>query len=367
MAACDVDIVLFTTEPEIRYYSGFFTQFWQSPTRPWFLLVPVDGDPVAVIPGIGEACMRRTWVQDIRCWSSPHPTDDGVSLLADTIHELSGKSARVGMLKGRESSLRMPLADFETLGNLLGVSAGGYIDVTSIVQAQRQVKSAAEIAKIACACDAAGKAFAQIPAIVNTGDSEREIFQRFKLACINHGVDDVSYLVGATGANGYDDIISPPSDKQTRVGDILILDTGCIVDGYFCDFDRNFAFGKTDSATADAYRITHDAIEAALGMIRPGVSCAEIYAAMQTVLSPHTDGAVNNVGRLGHGLGMQLTESPSITAFDQTQMQAGMVMTLEPGLPYGDGKIMVHEENIVITDDGPQLLTVRAPSEIAII
>ena len=84
-------------------------------------------------------------------------------------------------------------------------------------------------------------------------------------------------------------------------------------------------------------------------------------------LEPAGNAAVNNVGRLGHGLGMQLTESPSITSFDHTEMKPGMVMTLEPGLPYGNGKIMVHEENIVIRAHGAELLTTRTSAEISII
>ena len=74
-----------------------------------------------------------------------------------------------------------------------------------------------------------------------------------------------------------------------------------------------------------------------------------------------------SVGRLGHGLGMQLTESPSITAFDTTVLQAGMVMTLEPGIIYGDGRLMVHEENIVVENSGARLLTKRASPSIPVI
>ena len=365
MQAEEVDLLLLTTEPEVRYFSGFTTQFWQSPTRPWFLLLPQSGKPVAVIPGIGEACMRHTWVEDIRCWSSPHPTDDGVSLLVQTIKELCGASARVGMPMGRESSLRMPLNDFQILQHQLPKHS--FVDVTPMIQALRQVKSAAEIDKISAACNAAGLAFEELPHLVQSGDTERTIFQQFKRACLMHGADDVSYLVGATGNGGYDDIISPPSDRLTGNGDILILDTGCIVDGYFCDYDRNYAFGHADAATADAYRITYAATQAALDMVRPGVTCADLFNTMQKVLDPGGDGEINNVGRLGHGLGMQLTESPSITPFDHTEMKPGMVMTLEPGLPYGDGKIMVHEENIVIREHGAELLTTRASAEIPVI
>ncbi|MGB9438886.1 MAG: M24 family metallopeptidase, partial [Desulfobacterales bacterium] len=75
----------------------------------------------------------------------------------------------------------------------------------------------------------------------------------------------------------------------------------------------------------------------------------------------------NDVGRLGHGLGMQLTEWPSNTAFDNTPLVPGMVLTLEPGMMYAPGKSMVHEENIVITESGAQYLSVRCSPELTII
>jgi Xaa-Pro aminopeptidase len=67
------DAILVTTEAEIRYFSGFHTQFFESPTRPWFLVVPATGKPIAVIPQIGEAGMAATWIEDIHTWPSPRP------------------------------------------------------------------------------------------------------------------------------------------------------------------------------------------------------------------------------------------------------------------------------------------------------
>ena len=58
MAEDNISAILLTTEPEIRYFSGFFTQFWQSPTRPWFLIIPEIGKPIAIIPEIGAARMN---------------------------------------------------------------------------------------------------------------------------------------------------------------------------------------------------------------------------------------------------------------------------------------------------------------------
>lgn len=362
MLNSDIDLLLLTSEPEFRYFSGFFTQFWQSPTRPWFLLVPAGGRPVAVIPAIGEACMRRSQVDDIRTWSSPHPLDDGVSLLADTIHELLAGSGTIGLLKGRETTLRMPLNDYEAL--LTQLSLYRIKDATQLVFGQRQIKSAEEIAKIESACRVAGSAFEELPYKLSVGCSELEIFRQFKRSCLAFGADDVSYLVGASAQGGYDDIIAPPTDRQLGEGDILILDTGCVYDGYFCDYDRNFAVGFADPASKSAYSQVHQALEAGLHTVRPGVTCCELFETMRRELNLDDAGSV---GRLGHGLGMQLTESPSITAFDTTVLQAGMVMTLEPGMLYGDGRLMVHEENIVVENSGARLLSKRASPAIPVV
>lgn len=82
MRAHRLDGLLLTTPPNIRYATGFDSQFWESPTRPWFVLVPSGGTPIAIIPDIGAPEMARTWVTDIRSWPAPVPEDDGVSLLA---------------------------------------------------------------------------------------------------------------------------------------------------------------------------------------------------------------------------------------------------------------------------------------------
>ena len=79
MAENGLSALLLTTEPEVRYFTGFLTRFWESPTRPWFLIVPAAGKPVAVIPSIGAHLMGQTWLDDIRTWRAPDYDDDGIS------------------------------------------------------------------------------------------------------------------------------------------------------------------------------------------------------------------------------------------------------------------------------------------------
>ena len=359
-----VDLLFLTTEPELRYFSGFLTQFWQSPTRPWFMLIPRTGKPVAVIPEIGMPVMARTWLDDIRTWSSPDPVDDGVGLLIETIAELTPSGARIGTMLGAETYLRMPLRDFDRLRT--GLEAREFVDATDILSGLRMVKSEREIEKIAHICGIASDTFSKAGDLFQEGQPLDEAFRAFKIACLGNGADDVPYLVGAAGHGGYDDVISPPSNDPICAGDVLMLDTGAVFDGYFCDFDRNFAISTASDQSRKLYDTLWLATEAGLSAARPGATCAELFQAMQKVITKG-GGADGSVGRLGHGLGMQLTEWPSHTLWDQTVLREGMVLTLEPSMSLGDGVMMVHEENIVIRDGAPELLSVRAPRELPVI
>lgn len=353
----NLDAVLLTTEAEVRYFSGFRTLFWQSPTRPWFLIVPATGKPIAIIPEIGADLMRATWLEDVRTFSSPHATDDGLSLL---VAELRTKN-RIGMPMGRESLLRMPMNDFSRLRRQLPVSE--LVDISPTIQKLRQIKSEAEIDKIREICQIASSAFENAPNLFYEGQTLKEAFRAFRVDLMMRGADDVPYLVGGAGPGGYGDVISPPSRQQLQKGDIFMLDTGATLDGYFCDFDRNFAIGEASEEACEAYRTLYRATEAALAAARPGVTCAQLFRVMAEEIG--TVGS--NVGRFGHGLGMQLTEGVSLIDFDMTELAPGMVLTLEPSIAIGPGTMMVHEENIVIRDGAPELLTRRAAPELPVL
>ncbi|UWQ24220.1 Xaa-Pro peptidase family protein [Leisingera aquaemixtae] len=364
MAAQGLDGLLLLTEPEVRYFSGFHTLFWQSPTRPWFLFVPPAGKPVAIIPEIGADLMRRTWIEDIRTWSAPAPGDDGISLLTDLLSPIAGRGGSIGLMKGHETSLRMPLGDYERL--MAGLPGLKVADATPLVRSLRMVKSAAEIEKLRHICAIGSRTFAQVPQIAREGQPFEDLFRAFRREALAQGADDVPYLVGGAGQGGYSDVISPPTGRPLQAGDIVMLDTGATWDGYFCDFDRNFAIGRADDLSRQAYDVLWRATDAGIAAARPGATCRELFQAMQSVIAEMDDQG-GDVGRLGHGLGMQLTEWPSHAAFDGTVIEENMVLTLEPSLSYGDGRIMVHEENIVVRAQGAELLTTRAAPELPVI
>lgn len=364
MQAEELDGLLLMTEPDVRYFSGFHSLFWQSPTRPWFLFVPISGKPVAVIPEIGAELMRRGWIDDVRTWAAPNPDDDGISLVTELLLPLAVRGARLGIMKGHETALRMPLGDWERLMvNLQGIKIA---DATSLVQGLRMVKTPAEIEKLSHICAIGSTAFAKVPDFVSENMPLEEVFREFRRTAIGLGADDAPYVVGAADQGGYADVISPPTRRPLARGDVLMMDTGCTWDGYFCDFDRNWAIGQADDRAKRAYDVLWRATEAGLAAAKLGNTCRDLFDAMSSVISEMDDSG-GDIGRLGHGLGMQLTEQPSHAAFDHTVLKDNMVLTLEPSLSYGDGLMMVHEENIVVRSNGAELLTKRAAPELPVI
>jgi Xaa-Pro aminopeptidase len=367
MRALKLDAVLLTTETNVRYFSGYFTQFWQSPTRPWFLILPLTGKPIAVIPTIGVVGMSNTWVEDIRAWPSPFPADDGVSLLSQTLADLPKRFGRLGMTLGRETHLRMPQQQVQSL---YASNHFDLVDVSREVLHLRSLKSAAEINRVAHICGVTSNAFAELPNFARVGMTEREVVAAFRMELLHQGADHSPFIVSSSGPDGYDDIIMGPTDRLVESGDVLIIDTGTVWQGYFCDFDRNWCFGDCSDETKSAYATVYQATNAGFEAAKPGNTTSDLYRAMWPIM--HAGGALgNDVGRLGHGLGSDLTEWPSNTATDDTVLEVGMIMTLEPGMSYlnksGQVKQMVHEENIVITEEGAQWLSIRAAAELPLL
>ncbi len=352
----NLDAILLASEAEVRYFTGFRTQFWQSPTRPWFVILRRDQTPLAIIPEIGAELMARSDIAEIEAWPAPRPHDDGLSLLKDRL----ANCQRLGVLMGHETTFRMPLNDVFELRAALPAE---WIDATDIIRDLRMVKSKREIAYIRQICGIASQGFARVPEIANAGQSLSSVFREFKRMLLELGADDVPYLVGGVDHPSYDDVISPPDDRPLSNGQILMLDTGATLNGYFCDFDRNYAVGTPTASAQRAYAKLYDATDAAMEMARPGVRACDLFAAMAKSMDTQN----SDVGRFGHGLGMQLTEWPSLAAWDETIIRENMVLTLEPSIDVEGGGIMVTEENILITDASPILLSTRAPKELPVL
>jgi len=355
-----IDILLITSEQFMRYFTGFSTQFWQSPTRPWYLIIPIKGLPKAVIPDIGLSAMQKTWIKEIYTWPSPRPKDEGISLISKLMNEFPSKFNYVGAELGKEMSLRMPLTDFFFLQSTLSRKI---IDASSILWELRLIKSNAEIDKIKHICKIASNSFENLPSLINKGDSERDIAKKMKMDLISQGADSIPYLPVISGVGGVSQIIYEPTNRVLKSGDILFVDTGSTYDGYFCDFDRNYSIGKASKIVNDIYEILWVATQNAIELATPGLFLSDLWKLMANSLNKYLPNNFNK-GRFGHSFGLQLTEPPSITFNNNMKLEPNMVLTLEPSIEFTPGKMLVHEENIVIRENGAELLTSRAPYKI---
>ena len=358
----NIDAIVITSPANFRYFSGLDSNFWESPTRPWFLIISKNGKIKALVPSIGLSAIESTFIKDIEVWQSPNPKDEGTSLLKKIIKTFP-KNSNIGFELGMETYLRMSIKEFLKIKKDL--QEYNFIDSTNIVWSLRKIKSDLEIKNIEKVCSITSKVFNNLINKISLGMSEREIATIFKKDLINNGVDYIMYLSCASGINGYNQIICNPSEKKIGDGDILIIDTGSTLNGYYCDFDRNFGFGNINQKSLDAYNKLWNATEKTLEIIKPGISCKEVYESLSKNL--FSSNVKSSVGRMGHGFGLQLTEPPSIMIDDNTILEKNMILALEPSIEIENDLMLVHEENILITQNGNRLLTSRTPKELPVI
>ena len=361
----ELDALVVSMPQNFRYFSGFDSQFWESPTRPFFLVLPRDGSLIAAVPSIAGPGMETTWVRDVRTWPAPRPEDDGVSLLESILCALPTRFGRVGWEMGRESIIRMPITDFDRLRKQVrGIE---FVDASPLIWRLRMIKSEREIEKVRYACAIASDTFDLFLERVRYGETEIEMARTFRKASLDCGADNAPFVSVCSGLGGYRQIIAGPGETAQTDGQIMFIDTGLQHDAYFCDFDRNFAFGHLDDAARRAHEAVWHATEAGIRAALPGNTAEDLWAAQARVLAEPAARSSGNVGRYGHGLGLQLTEPPSNMPGDRTRLEPGMIMTIEPGIEYAPGKMIVHEENVVITAEGCELLTRRAPLDMPVV
>ena len=369
LVASRLDALVVTAEANLRYFTGFAPHLYVSPTRPWFAVLPLVKDPFAIIPEMGLADMRReSWLSRIDSWASPRPSDEGVSLLTEALLALPRRFGRIGFELGAETRLGMPVADFlsvrDRLENSLEVADGG-----PLIQKLRGAKSDLELSFMRSAITAAQFAFDALGKRAKPDLSEEEIYRTFQADALLGGGERTPYVAIGSGPDGYDSIVRGPTARRLKTGDILGVDTGVTVAGYWADFNRNMGIGRACEEARFAYRTLWRAQDAAMKILRPGVRASEVWRTMADLL-PSTD---SSVGRMGHGVGLDYTEPPSIHPNDHTVIEAGMVVTLEPSFSYGVGgvqggeRFMALEEDFFMTNDGSILLTERAPVELPIV
>jgi Xaa-Pro aminopeptidase len=257
------------------------------------------------------------------------------------------KSGRIGF-EGDMSYNR-----FLQFGKALGTRR--LVEMGSLVADLRAVKDNSEIAQIAENQKLNEKVLSRAIANLSLGEREDSIKRRIRLEMTERGVEEAFDTIVAAGEkSSLPHAIAGAS--KVRAGKYLLIDMGVKNQYYHSDMTRTFGVGKVTTRHRQIYDVVLEAQQAALQKIRPGARCRDIDAAARGVIEKHGYGEYFGHG-LGHGVGLEIHEGPTLNPRSESILRAGMVVTVEPGiyLP-GFGGVRI-EDLVVVTKSGYDNLT----------
>jgi len=222
------------------------------------------------------------------------------------------------------------------------------------VASLRRVKSADEIESLARAAAIADAALSRLVGEIRIGMSEAEIALRLEwLIRESEGAEQIAFetnvSAGANAAlNHYNPFLGP---QPIRKGDLLLFDFGACVDGYRSDITRTFAVGTPSPEAKEIYDLVLQANLAAIEAARPGRTGVELDAIARDLIASAGHGEHFGHG-LGHGIGLEIHEGPTLSPRSEDTLAPGMVFTIEPGIYIaGRGGVRI-EDDVVLTDSG---------------
>ena len=362
LRARGLDGLLVTERANFEYLAGYVVgPLWSSFTRVLAALVPADGAPTLLLPGFiaDEAHVASGWA--VERYESLQA--EAANLFADLLRTAGLANTRIGLELGRESRFTAPAAALSALRDLLPDAT--FEDGTAATWAVRAIKSRGEIDRLRIACEANRAGFAAGFGRTRAGATEWSVAAEMFAAGTTAGAALGAWVqpgwVGMTsGSDGYGRFVSGPRDRTLERGDMLWADLGFTADGYWSDYCRAAVVGGATPQQVDRQRRITEATAAGVAMCRPGVAIADIAREVRRT-SEHLGLAGLGFGRLGHGIGLNATEPPSVVEHDSTILERGMVITIEPAATYEDG--LYCAEQIVVVGDQPELLSVE-PSEL---
>jgi len=230
------------------------------------------------------------------------------------------------------------------------------VPTDAVVDRLRMVKEPGEVARIRAACAIADDALGELLPTLADGPTEREFALRLEFGMRERGASGVSFdaIVGS-GPNG----ALPharPSDRRIEAGELVVIDFGCIVDGYCSDMTRTVSVGEPSSEARRVWETVLTAQQAGCAAVAVGVECAAVDRASRDVIVEAGWGEAFIHGT-GHGVGLEIHESPRVASSSTGTLAAGHIVTVEPGiyLP-GIGGVRI-EDTLVVTPEGPIALT----------
>ncbi|MCY4021523.1 MAG: aminopeptidase P family protein [Chloroflexi bacterium] len=245
---------------------------------------------------------------------------------------------------------------FEWLAlNRAGLSADQALDVGDLFLTLRARKAPEEIASMRKAIEISEKALAATMDWARPGMTERQIADRLSAEMLERGAQGVPFMLVLTGEKSG----LPHGDTGDRVwgaDEFLLIDFGARFQDYPADITRTFCVGQPTEQMRAMYEAVYGANKAAREFARPGVTCEAVDRVARDVIEAAGLGEYF-IHRLGHGLGLSVHELPNIVAGNRQELLPGMVFTIEPGVYIpGLGGVRI-EDNVLVTEDGLDVLT----------
>lgn len=234
--------------------------------------------------------------------------------------------------------------------------AAGLKPVGPLIEKWRMIKTPEEIERIRRAVDTNSKAFAEAVKTVKPGMTESELAAELEYQMRRGGAEKPSFeTIVASGARTALPHAQPGS-QAFREHEVVLIDMGATQDGYASDMTRMAFLGRPDPKTRKMYEAVLEAQLAAIDAVREGTTGGKVdRAARQALKSRGLDKQF--VHSTGHGLGLEIHEPPRLGKKDKTRLEAGMVVTVEPGVYIeGSGGVRI-EDTVLVTKNGCEVLT----------
>jgi len=247
---------------------------------------------------------------------------------------------------------RLTVAELNNLKKVFGfckVEANEELD--SLINSLRAVKTDEEIDYIKKAQSIAEDAFKHILKFIKVGVTEKEIALELDFYMLSHGAEAVSFETIAVSGKNSSMPHGVPTDKKIENGDFITMDFGAVYNGYHSDMTRTVIVGEPTKKQKEVYETVLKAQKEALAVLKAGISGVDADKTARDIID--AKGYKENFGHgLGHGVGVEIHESPNLSPYSKAILETGNVVTVEPGIYIPDEFGVRIEDMALITDDG---------------
>ncbi|HYG59609.1 MAG TPA: Xaa-Pro peptidase family protein [Symbiobacteriaceae bacterium] len=230
------------------------------------------------------------------------------------------------------------------------------VSTVNVVEQLRAIKEPEEVEKLARACQIADQTFAHVVRTIRAGVTERDIALEFECQARRLGALSLAFdLIVVSGLRGSFQH-GKPTEKVVAPGDFITMDFGALYDGYLSDCTRTVVIGTATPRQRDVYNAVRRAQAAGLAAIRAGTRGTDVFAAVWQEIEAAGYSQWGGRG-IGHGVGLEIHEEPYLQPQGDMVLQAGHVVTMEPGIYIPDWGGVRIEDMVVVTPEGCRVLT----------